>query len=236
VDEEFFIAHRFRGPADSGNGGYVCGLLARRLKGAVEVRLHLPPPLEKPLKVHRVSEKEVQLWDGDQLVATAKAVQWEQKIPKAPNFAEAEQAVSHYLGFQEHLYPSCFVCGTERKEKDGLRIFPGPVPQRKLVAAPWIPDETLGDGEGLVRPEFIWASLDCPGAWAAMEGTFPKMLLGTLSCKIEKEVKVGTRCVAMGWLDKKEGRKLFVGTALFSEAGKLLAHGKAIWILLKGKS
>lgn len=200
------------------------------------VRLHLPPPLDKPLQVHRVSDEEVQLLDGDDVVASAKVVSLEQEIPKAPSFAEAEKAVSHYLGFQEHLYPSCFVCGVDRKEKDGLRIFPGHLPGRNLVASPWIPDETLSDEKGFVRPEFIWASLDCPGAWAAMEGSFPKMLLGTLSVKIKKQLKVGERCVACGWLEKKEGRKLLVGTALFSGAGELLAHGKAIWILLKEKS
>ncbi|MDX1387224.1 MAG: hypothetical protein R3257_06505 [bacterium] len=232
MEETITISHRFRGPPDSGNGGYVCGILAQHLEGAVEVRLHQPPPLERPLRVHRLGDEEVQLLDGEEVVASAKAVELEQEIPKSPSFAEAQAAVSDYLGFKEHLYPSCFVCGTDRKEKDGLRIFPGHIPGGKLFASPWIPDETLADDLGLVRPEFLWASLDCPGAWAAMEGSFPWMLLGTLSVKIEKQVKVGERCVACGWLYKKEGRKLIVGTALFSETGELLAHGKAIWILL----
>jgi hypothetical protein len=33
------IARRFRGPPNSGNGGYVCGMLARHIAGAAEVTL-----------------------------------------------------------------------------------------------------------------------------------------------------------------------------------------------------
>ncbi|HSK25595.1 MAG TPA: hypothetical protein VK894_01620, partial [Jiangellales bacterium] len=50
----FLVERRFRGPAESGNGGYVAGLLAARV-GAVPggsaavVTLRLPPPLETPL-------------------------------------------------------------------------------------------------------------------------------------------------------------------------------------------
>jgi hypothetical protein len=40
------IARRFRGPPNSGNGGYVCGMLARYITGAAEVTLRAPPPLE----------------------------------------------------------------------------------------------------------------------------------------------------------------------------------------------
>ena len=36
------IPHRFRGPPNSGNGGYVCGMLARNIAGAAEVTLRAP--------------------------------------------------------------------------------------------------------------------------------------------------------------------------------------------------
>ena len=38
------IDRRFRGPAESGNGGYACGVFARGEEA--EVTLRLPPPLE----------------------------------------------------------------------------------------------------------------------------------------------------------------------------------------------
>lgn len=45
------IDRRFRGPPNSGNGGYVCGCLARYVAGDAEVTLRAPPPLERPLDV-----------------------------------------------------------------------------------------------------------------------------------------------------------------------------------------
>ena len=44
------IAERFCGPPNSGNGGYVCGLLAKHLTGTVTVRLKAPPPLKTKLR------------------------------------------------------------------------------------------------------------------------------------------------------------------------------------------
>ena len=48
------IARRFRGPPNSGNGGYVCGMLARHIPGAAEVALRAPPPLGTELSVVEV--------------------------------------------------------------------------------------------------------------------------------------------------------------------------------------
>lgn len=39
------VARRFCGPPDSGNAGYVCGLIAGFLDGPVKVTLRLPPSL-----------------------------------------------------------------------------------------------------------------------------------------------------------------------------------------------
>ena len=45
------IDKRYCGPPNSGNGGYVCGRLARHIPGGAEVTLRAPPPLDKPLDV-----------------------------------------------------------------------------------------------------------------------------------------------------------------------------------------
>ena len=47
--ETMTIPRRFRGPPNSGNGGYVCGMLGRQIAGAAEVTLRAPPPLETKL-------------------------------------------------------------------------------------------------------------------------------------------------------------------------------------------
>jgi len=45
------IDRRYCGPPNSGNGGYVCGRLARHIEGGAEITLRAPPPLDKPLDV-----------------------------------------------------------------------------------------------------------------------------------------------------------------------------------------
>ena len=45
------IPRRFNGPNDSGNGGYVGGLLGKRFAGPAAISLRLPPPLETPLDI-----------------------------------------------------------------------------------------------------------------------------------------------------------------------------------------
>jgi hypothetical protein len=232
-NRDIIIAPRFCGPSDSGNGGYTCGLTAQDISGPAQVRLHLPPPLNTPLKLFHPEGGTAQLLWGERLVAEAKPTQVDITLPHPPSFQEAQTASKNYLGFHDHHYPECFVCGPKRKAKDGLRIFPGKIPGKKMVAAPWIPDDSLGDGKNEVRPEFIWAALDCPGAFAAMEDHFPPLLLGTLSAHLIKKIPVGMRMISVGWPIATEGRKLLVGTALFSEKGELFAKAKGIWILLK---
>ena len=53
MTDQFTIPKRFCGPPDSGNGGYVCGLLAGYVEGDAEVTLRMPTPLERPLDVVR---------------------------------------------------------------------------------------------------------------------------------------------------------------------------------------
>ena len=66
--ETVTIPGRFNGPANSGNGGYVCGLLAAHMDGASEVSLRAPPPLEVPLRLTRETGL-AQLHDGQMLLA-----------------------------------------------------------------------------------------------------------------------------------------------------------------------
>ena len=55
------IAPRFCGPPGSGNGGYVCGLIADRPSGQAEITLRAPPPLATPITVERRAEGSVRV-------------------------------------------------------------------------------------------------------------------------------------------------------------------------------
>jgi hypothetical protein len=98
-----------------------------------------------------------------------------------------------------------------------------------MVAAAWIPDESLADASGLVAPEFIWAALDCPGAYSFPEPRQAALLLGELAVSIKGTVSVGERCVLIGWEVDRQGRKHFTGTALFGESGSGCAVAYATW-------
>jgi hypothetical protein len=123
------------------------------------------------------------------------------------------------------------VCGTERARGDGLRIFAGRYGDDERVAAPWVPDAELSDGAGKVRPEFMSAVLDCPGAFAR-PGVVP-MLLGEFAAHIDRCVHVDEPCVVIGWQISLRGRKFEAGTALFDEDLELCARARATWIELK---
>ena len=69
MSEQVIIDERFCGPPQSGNGGYVCGVLARLIDGPAEVSLRRPPPLGRPLEVQRLGEGSVALRDGDTVIA-----------------------------------------------------------------------------------------------------------------------------------------------------------------------
>jgi len=63
------IEPRFCGPPDSGNGGYVCGLIAGRLGGQAEITLRAPPPLATPMTVESGAGDSVRVLHGRTLVA-----------------------------------------------------------------------------------------------------------------------------------------------------------------------
>jgi hypothetical protein len=228
---EVTIASRFNGPPDSGHGGYVSGLVAGLVGGPARVRLHRPPPLGRRLLARRDGEG-VTVFDGDAVVATGAADRVELAVPAPVAFAEAELAARGYPGFRDHAFSRCFGCGPDRAPGDGLRIFPGPVAGRDVVAAPWIPDASLGDG-GIVRPEFLWAALDCPSGWAPIiAGGGAPMLLGEMTAQVLGPIRVGERCVIAAWTLGRGGRKSRSGAVLFGADGVARAAASATWIAI----
>jgi hypothetical protein len=217
---ELVIDPRFNGPVGSANGGYTCGLVADFLDGIAEVTLRRPPPLGRPLRVER-DDRRIVVRDGDAVVAEAVEATFELPIPEPPTTEEATSASSRYPGFDEHAFPTCFVCGPDREVGDGLRIFAGPL-RDGLVVAPWTPTE--------VDRHVVWAALDCPGAIAVGFPDRGETLLGRFSAVVEELPEVGEPCVVVGWSLGEEGRKLYAGTALYGEGGRPLARARATWI------
>ena len=232
---ELRIATRFRGPPGSGNGGYVAGLLATFSPfDAPEVRLLRPPPLETPLEVVAPDDDpagaSLQLRSGDELYATLAPGSIDFAPPPPPTPDEASAGGANFAGWQAHMAPGCFVCGPERPAGDGLRIFAGPPDAARpdRVVASWTPEPALAGTRGRVRPEFVWAALDCPGYFAVAPAG-RRLLLGRLAVRLLAPLDAGRRCAIVGWRLGGEGRRHLAGTALYAD-GECLAFGAATWV------
>jgi hypothetical protein len=223
------IAKRFNGPPGSGQGGYVAGLLAKRLVCVAEVTLRLPPPLDTPMSVEADGDGLV-LRHGDDLIAEAVPSSLDMDVPPPPTWDEAMSSARGRTSYTDHVVPTCYGCGPERGDSDGLCIFTGPVADRDMVAAPWVPAAGLAAADGLVSPEHLWAALDCPGGWATIEEG-EAALLGRYVVEVFALPRPGDRLIVSAWpREPRDGRKLYPGSAIHTADGDLLAAGRAIWI------
>ena len=236
------IDKRFCGPPNSGNGGYVCGLLANHIGASVEVTLRAPPPLGRRLEIVAGADGALDLREGETILATGRAARTEISEIPSVSHSEAEDAVRR-TPFDEnsHKFPNCFVCGPARAPGDGLRIFAGPVAVRadlktQAFAAPWVPSTNLAEYDGRVAAEFVWAALDCPTGYASAHGLAlsgaETILLGRMSARINMRPEPGDRCVVVALPTGRDGRKLFASSALLRADGGVLAVARATWLLV----
>jgi hypothetical protein len=243
------VPDRFRGPPHSGNGGYVCGVLAGLLTGgrfdladgrAAEVTLRAPVPLDTALAVRRTGETLV-AHHGEALIAEAALVPLQMQIPEPPSYGAAlavrDRSPSLKVGMHPWLneerkgfHPICFCCGAELAPDQGLHVYAAEVEGRDQVAAAWTCHPTFAGADGYLPPEIVCAALDCPGQFAWLAAGTRTGLLGRLTARVLRSVRAGEPCVVSGWTMGSEGRKHFAGTALFDAEGTLCAYAKAVWI------
>ena len=220
------VPARFNGPAGSGNGGWSAGALAAYVDadgGAVEVTLRQPPPLDTPMEVVEDDGVLTAMHEGAPALVARRAALAPEGVP-AVSMALAREAATRYPGLEQHPFPTCFTCGTEREPGDGLRIFPGRVDDldgRPRVAAPWV------TGEADLR--VVWAALDCSGAWAAdMEDRM--MVLGRMTAEVLGTPVAGEEHVVVGLARGSEGRKHRTATTVVDPRGAVLGRAEQVWI------
>ena len=239
---EITIPHRFCGPPESGNGGWVSGTVATHVPTTeahrcVTVRLAAPPPLDRPLTLVVDAPSSgavpiadavapvpsVRLLDGDHLVASATASEaLEGEAPDPVSLDEARTAEERYEGLVDHPFPTCFSCGTARDPQDALCLRPGPLDDGTgRYAVAWVPREA--------SVPLVWAALDCPGGWSAGIAGRP-MVLGTMTTQVLALPEVGAAHTILAWQRASQGRKHLSGTALYSPGGQVLASARATWI------
>lgn len=229
------IARQFCGPPDSGNGGYVCGLLARDIDGPATSVLRARVPLDVELQL-ALSDGAAVMTDADgTLIGRGDAAALELDVPPPPSLEAAHRAMAGYIAHRQRVHPICFTCGVEREEGEGLRVFAGQVEGAPAghVACVWTPNAAFADAAGLMPTEVVWAALDCPGvfAWMVKEGRHGA-LLGTMTGEVIRRPRVGEPCIVTAWPLVREGRKETAGVALFTADGELLARGRQVWIMM----
>lgn len=231
------VAARFCGPPDTGNGGYMAGLLAAGLSGGpVRVTLHQPPPLESAMVLAH-EDGVLSATFGGAVIATAEPGELRGDLVEPVPFATARAAQSHYPGLVGHPFPGCFVCGPDRPpggSDGGMGLHPGPVGDYGpggdgWVATSWVPDASQADTDGYIGPEMVWAALDCPGGWANDLGERP-MVLGRITASVDAVPDVGDRCVVVGRRRGSDGRKSLTASTAYDTDGRILGHAESIWI------
>jgi hypothetical protein len=244
------IANRFNGPPGSAHGGWTAGQLAARVLGsdvesfgrAAQVTLRHPPPLGSRLQVSMESEDltpegGVVLTFGGAVIAQATPVELDIAAVDPVSAEAASEAMARFAGLTEHPYPTCFACGVTRKDRDGLNLRPGPVRERPgTTATTWVPDATLAGaldtadaGDNTAPAAAVWAALDCPGGWAVDMPGRP-LLLGRITAQVDALPLIGERCIVMGALLGRDGRKVHTATTVYDEDGRALARAAATWI------
>ena len=125
-----------------------------------------------------------------------------------------------------------------RARRRGLRSCPshlggtgrGPGPVGRCL----VPPGALAGSDGSVRPEFVWAALDCAGGIGALGDATggPPYVLGRLSARQIGPVRAGEPHIVAGWRLAEDGRKMTAGSALFTATGQAVGVARATWIRL----
>lgn len=232
------IGRRFCGPTESGHGGYTASILGTRMPEPAAVSLRLPPPLETDMSVVDAGAGRLELRHGEALVADAVPTEIVPEAPAAPDADAARATRPLRAMIENHVFENCFACGPARAPGDGLRIFVGVSDEDDgLLVTTWTPDTNLADN-GRVRPEFVWAALDCPSGWAAMQATHTAdesapAVLARQTVRTLGPVTAGEEHIVAAWAEPADGRKTRAGSALYRLDGALCAAADTLWISLR---
>jgi hypothetical protein len=240
------VPSRFNGPPASGQGGYSSGVLAAHLAGPAAVSLRRPIPLDQELEVRiekddakgvgngagrGISEASARAFDSaGELIAEAGPAP-----PLAPwnaplvSLEAAHRAKNRFTPPAGGTFDRCFVCG--RARHDGFGVLAGPVEGTDLVAAPWTPPRWSADSDGIVLPEFVWATLDCPGYFAIHHADLMLAFLARQQTEVHTPVRAGVEHIVVGRPLKRDGRKGFAASAILDADGALLAQSEQLLIV-----
>lgn len=215
------IPGRFRGPANSGQGGYSAGVAASFIDGPAHVRLRRPPPLDRQLSVETGPDG-VSIRDGENVVLVARSSTLDAIPPPDEAWLSAVFERGPQSAMDWHMAPTCFVCGTQ----DSLGMHPTRMDQFPLWATVWTPELRLGEPN--LPPEIVWAVLDCPAGWATTDSRRPKRsffpALADMTAEIVHPIPLGSPVAVLGWMTSDGDRRIECESAVIDESGTVLAR------------
>jgi len=225
VADTLIIDPRYCGPRSLGHGGYFAGLLAPAISNTTEVTLRSPIPVGAPINVSS-SETGVTAYTlAGTLIAETVGV--EAALTPCPTVslpsARLSEARSHEL---PHHNVECFACGRRRPSHDGLGLTPGET-GAGIVACTWTPKIEFSATTDFVSPEFAWAALDCPGAYALP--TPNMVMLGRITASLCGRIRLLEPHVVCARLSKQLGPRFFTDSAIYTASGELRAMAHSIW-------
>jgi hypothetical protein len=230
MSDEVVIERHFRGPPESGQGGYSCGLVAERIEGdCATVSLRKPPPLDRTLRI-----EDGALMDGDQLIAEGHADTLELDVPDTVGLTAARRASENpFWGEHIHPFPGCFGCGFERDQSEAVAIWMGAHDHSGLMAGVWTPSTDFAGDDGAVTKLITWSALDCPTATGANLPLDGVSVLGRLTCRLVEPIEPGVTHTVVAWPISDDGRKHLGGCAIHAPDGTLCAYSAGLWIELR---
>ena len=237
------IDSQYNGAIGVANGGYSCGVVAAFIEGDAEVRLRAAFPTATPLSVRSTTDGGVEALLADdpskpRLLGSGHPTVVELDIPAPPDYEGARQASEDFI-FLHRIDPQgCYVCSPIRPPGEGLRLFIGALPGigekaigENLAAAIWRPTSKLANAEGHIDPVYIWSALDCPGVTALkLRYTASGVLvLGSCAASIKDTLSASEHFIVSAWeIAPWQGNKRFMGVAIHSTTGKLMACARQV--------
>ncbi|TGK18526.1 hypothetical protein [Leptospira stimsonii] len=241
--ESIEINEKYCGPPKSGNGGYIAGIAAKPIqKDAAVIKIKSPGPLNETLYYSlNSSTNGIKLLSKDADVVIAEAQEDPEFFMNVPELnssilEDIQNPEEEYLGFQRHPFPTCFVCGPQRKQEDGMRIFPAKIPDQvgftHLHGDFWNPWKDLGDADGKIRNEIVWAALDCPGGFAVSYVDPTMIVLVKLRGRILESLFTEVPYAILSWEIGRNRRQRTPGTAIYRISDrKCVAYSEALWMV-----
>jgi hypothetical protein len=232
MPDELSVDRRFHSWEGVAHGGYVAGHLAQRAGPSCEVTLRQAVPFDTAMSLAEDGLGRITLGADGTVLARAERAPIQVDVPPPVSFDEASAASWNHVSIPIHPTPTCFCCGYEREEGDGLRIWPGSLPGRDTVAAAWIPHPSFAGPDGTVAVPFVWAALDCPSFWGIVQGLhgMPNVVTIRLAGAVHGPVRAGDPHVVLGWPIEHRRRRMIGGSAIFGPDGDLLAASRVTWL------